>query len=251
MTNKNNHTTSTKCQYQAAASNPKWCFDEKCLFDNRAKHTAKKVVPIITWRPWNPVAIKNVEPYTESANENGASMYSYPWSKLKYTPKITVIRSPCFVCVWLFSIKLWWAHVTETPEERRMMVFNKGIWKGLNAEIFFGGHSIPTSIAGANLEWKKAQKKEMKKRTSEVINKIIPSRMLVSTSKGWCPWREASRDTSRHHWVDVTKRIIIPAYIRILDFPWNHLTVPDVIIKAPRAPVRGQGLWSTIWKGWK
>jgi hypothetical protein len=36
-----------------------------------------------------------------------------------------------------------------------------------------------------------------------------------------------------------------------LDFPWNHLTVPDVIINAPIAPVRGQGLWSTIWNGWK
>jgi hypothetical protein len=27
--NKNNQTTSTKCQYQAAASNPKWCDEEK------------------------------------------------------------------------------------------------------------------------------------------------------------------------------------------------------------------------------
>lgn len=36
----------------------------------------KKSVPIITWSPWNPVAIKNVEPYTESARVNGASIYS-------------------------------------------------------------------------------------------------------------------------------------------------------------------------------
>jgi hypothetical protein len=27
--NKNSQTTSTKCQYQAAASNPKWCDEEK------------------------------------------------------------------------------------------------------------------------------------------------------------------------------------------------------------------------------
>jgi hypothetical protein len=39
-----------------------------------------------------------------------------------------------------------------------------------------GGHNIPTSLVGASLLWKKAQKKEKKKRTSEVINKIIPQR---------------------------------------------------------------------------
>jgi hypothetical protein len=55
----------------------------------------------------------------------------------------------------------------------------------LNAEIFFGGHNIPISIEGANLEWKKAQKNETKNKTSEAINKIIPLRMFISTSKEW------------------------------------------------------------------
>jgi len=32
---KNNHTTSTKCQYQAAASNPKWRVGEKWRKFNR------------------------------------------------------------------------------------------------------------------------------------------------------------------------------------------------------------------------
>jgi hypothetical protein len=32
-----------------------------------------KIVPIITCIPWNPVLIKNVDPYTESAMVNGAS----------------------------------------------------------------------------------------------------------------------------------------------------------------------------------
>jgi hypothetical protein len=31
---------------------------------------------------------------------------------------------------------------------------------------------------------------------------------------------------------------------------WNHFTNPEVRIKAPKAPVKGQGLWSTIWKVW-
>jgi hypothetical protein len=41
------------------------------------RHTKRNVVPINTWIPWNPVAIKNVAPYTESAIENLASIYSY------------------------------------------------------------------------------------------------------------------------------------------------------------------------------
>lgn len=55
----------------------------------------KKVVPIITCRPWNPVATKNVAPYTESAIVNGDSIYSYACSVVKYNPRITVINSPC------------------------------------------------------------------------------------------------------------------------------------------------------------
>ena len=62
MTNKNNQTTSTKCQYQAAASNPVWCLDIKWPFIIRYRHTDKNKVPTITWNPWNPVAIKNTDP---------------------------------------------------------------------------------------------------------------------------------------------------------------------------------------------
>jgi len=41
-----------------------------------SKHVIKNVVPIITCSPWNPVAIRNVDPYAESAIVNGASTYS-------------------------------------------------------------------------------------------------------------------------------------------------------------------------------
>ena len=50
-------TTSTKCQYHAAASNSKWCW-VIC----RSRHVVKKVVPMITCSPWNPVATKKVDP---------------------------------------------------------------------------------------------------------------------------------------------------------------------------------------------
>lgn len=63
---------STKCQYQAASSNPiEWVLE--MLWDvMRRRDTSRKVVPIITWSPWNPVAMKNVDPYDESAIENSA-----------------------------------------------------------------------------------------------------------------------------------------------------------------------------------
>jgi len=70
---RNNHITSTKCQYQAAASNPKWWLDVKWYLISRRRQTDKNDDPMITCDPWNPVARKNVELYTPSAIENGAS----------------------------------------------------------------------------------------------------------------------------------------------------------------------------------
>lgn len=74
--NRKIHTTSTKCQYQAAASNPKCRDDENWLLNRRSRQTRRKDDPIRTWRPWNPVATKKVDPYTLSAIVNGASLYS-------------------------------------------------------------------------------------------------------------------------------------------------------------------------------
>ena len=64
---------STKCQYQAAASNPKWWLGVKWNLISRRRQTDRKEEPMITWSPWNPVATKKVDPYTPSAIENGAS----------------------------------------------------------------------------------------------------------------------------------------------------------------------------------
>jgi hypothetical protein len=60
-------------------------------------------------------------------------------------------------------------------------VFNRGIWKGLKAKIPIGGQVAPNSIVGDRLLWKKAQKKETKKNTSDTINKIIPHRKPIVT----------------------------------------------------------------------
>jgi hypothetical protein len=79
-------------------------------------------------------------------------MYSNACRAVKYKPRMIVIAKPFNVCEWLFSISLWWAQVTEIPEDRRIIVFNRGIWKGLKGAMFFGGQDIPISIAGASLE---------------------------------------------------------------------------------------------------
>lgn len=54
-------------------------------------------VPIITWRPWKPVAIKNVEPYTPSAIVNGASTYSNPCRAVNSAASSTVMIIPRIV----------------------------------------------------------------------------------------------------------------------------------------------------------
>jgi hypothetical protein len=42
--------------------------------------------------------------------------------------------------------------------------------------------------------------------------------------------------------MEVSVTIESPTNIKSLEFPLNHLTIPDVIIKAPKALVKGHGL---------
>jgi len=93
----------------------------------------KKIVPTMTWSPWNPVAIKKHEPKIESEKVYEASQYSHPWRHLKYAPS-TIVNISLFVVVFpLFLSNLWWDHVTEIPEASNTTVFNRGIWKGFIA----------------------------------------------------------------------------------------------------------------------
>lgn len=66
--------------------------------------------------------------------------------------------------------------MTVNPDDTKMIVFIRGISKGLKGIIPKGGHSCPISILGAKDEWKYAQKKEKKNKISDTINKIIPNR---------------------------------------------------------------------------
>ncbi len=63
------------------------CNLEALIFMNRKSDTVKKIEPMITCRPWNPVAMKNVDPKAESAMQNGASVYSNPWNSVNTPPR--------------------------------------------------------------------------------------------------------------------------------------------------------------------
>jgi len=102
----------------------------------------------------------------------------------------------------------WWAHVTLTPDDNKITVFNNGTWKAFKGSTPQGGHIFPNSTTGLNLEWKKAQKKDKKKKTSLIMNKIIPNISPLTTTPEWPPWNVLSRTTSRHH-ANTTINIII------------------------------------------
>jgi len=101
----------------------------------RYEVVVKNIVPMITCKPWNPVATKNVLPYDESEMENSACIYSMVWSIVKYMPSRQVIASDKFeFFMFIFIISLW-AQVTEMPELTRIIVFSRGTFMGLKGLI--------------------------------------------------------------------------------------------------------------------
>ena len=67
------------------------------------------------------------------------------------------------------------------PDLSSVSVFSKGMAVGFKASMPSGGQFVPISIVGANLLWKKAQKKEKKKSISDEIKSIIPCLSPVCT----------------------------------------------------------------------
>jgi len=82
-----------------------------------------------------------------------------------------------------------------------MIVFKRGIIRGLNLWIPIGGHIIPSSIDCVSLKWKNLQKKDKKNKISDVIKRIIPIFIPINTFNEWSPWNVLSRVISRHHWI--------------------------------------------------
>ena len=110
------HTTSTKCQYQAAASNPIWCSFVKWPSIHLIKQTNMKIVPTITCNPWKPVIIKKVEPYIPSAIVNGASIYSISCKQVKDIASVKVAINPSIADKYNPLVIAWWVYVIVTPE---------------------------------------------------------------------------------------------------------------------------------------
>jgi len=92
-----------------------------------------------------------------------------------------VIIKDCPALEKLPSIKAWCDQVTLTPDDNKIIVFIKGTFQGLKASTPIGGHEHPNSMLGESLLWKKAQKKEKKNITSEVIKSSMPQRNPIST----------------------------------------------------------------------
>ena len=157
--------------------------------------------------------MKKVEPYTESEIAKGASTYSMAWRPVKIIPSKTVDINPVIACrLWPFIIA-WWAQVTVAPELNNIAVLSKGTENGLSIWIPMGGQRAPNSIAGARLLWKKAQKNDTKKHTSETINSSIPIFKPFLTISVWWPWNVASLIISLHQTIKVVPNIKRPRAI--------------------------------------
>jgi hypothetical protein len=103
---------------------------------------------MITCSPWNPVAMKNVDPKDESRIENGASTYSNPWSAVNSKPRVTVSLRDNLLALRLDVKIAWCAHVTVTPEDKSNRVFSSGMFIGSNGITPLGGQLCPSSMFG-------------------------------------------------------------------------------------------------------
>jgi hypothetical protein len=67
---------------------------------------------------------------------------------VKIPPSRMVSAKALVALAFILFIIAWWAQVTETPEDRRRMVFSSGILIGLKELIDMGGHICPNSTVG-------------------------------------------------------------------------------------------------------
>jgi hypothetical protein len=193
--------------------------------------------------------MKKVDPNLESAIQKGDSMYSNPWNVVKIAPRIIVIVRESFALLKFFLSISWWDHVMVIPDDRRRIVFIKGILMGLKDIIDIGGHVCPNSTVGEILLWKNAQKKEVKNSTSDAMNKIIPVFRPFITRSEWFPWEDDSRWTSRHH-RKATSTVIAKDSIMSDLLTLFMIIIPDKTTVNDLLEAKiGQGLTSTRWKG--
>jgi len=116
----------------------------------------------------------------------------------KKIPRATVIPSEMKQEPTEPDFKEEWDQVTVAPEESKTTVFKRGIWKADNERTPGGGQIEPNSTLGDKEQCRYAQKNPMKKKTSETINRPIPSRKPSWTRLVWNPKEVDSRTTLDH-----------------------------------------------------
>lgn len=77
------------------------------------------------------------------------------------------------------------------------------------------------------------------------MKRTMPNFRPLNTTEVWYPWYVDSRTTSRHHWNIVNASRRTPIVIGHGPKEWNQAARPAVKLNAPKAPIRGQGLYST------
>lgn len=172
------------------------------------------------------------------------------WRIVKYTPKI-IVKKRNLLHSFLFPVMIkWWAAVKVIPDLRRIIVFINGILIGLNDLIPLHGQFCPIKISGERHEWKKAQKKDKKKNTSDVMNRIIPILSPERTSFVCIPSKVDSRTTSRHHLHEIrTNKIRLMKNIVFDKCPLKFLAVEKTVLKSWKEVKIGHGLRVTKWNG--
>jgi len=128
-------------------------------------------------------------------------------------------------------------------------VFSRGIWVGLKGSMKNGGHKEPKLLVGDKLEWKKAQKNEIKKSTSDKINSSMPPLSPFITILEWKPSKVLSRTTSRHHRKEESRVLDRAINSNWLVFVVSIMMILAVKFKALIELIKGQGLTLTMWKG--
>lgn len=180
----------------------------------------------------------------------GASQYSKPCRAMKTKAKIIVKKSPNKVLYLSLAIKEWWEKVTVEPEDNNNTVFKNGTDKGFNASIPKGGQLDPNSTEGERAEWKYAQKMEIKKNSSLIINKITPKFRDFCTAWEWSPLSVPSWDTSLNQ--RYIKKFTENNENNANTPPllWNHITAVAVKHNKPQDIIKGHGETVTKWYGW-
>ena len=175
------HTTSTKCQYQADVSNPRWWLVANCPLRWRTKQISSRERPIKTWAPCRPVSIKKQDPNALSEMENWAQAYSDAWRTAKPSPRRRHQRSPWVTSESWPVVIAWWDQVRNAPEESRRRVPRRGAPEGEGMWIPWGGQVRPISGVGTRALVKKAQKNEANSAISLRIKIMNPVIILLCT----------------------------------------------------------------------